>query len=116
MQRARKQDHGLSDREIGIILDVLKPFHSSIESACLFGSRACGQFKPYSDIDLVLLGDLQEQEVARIYTLLDDASLGLSVDVMAYQHIHHAPLQRHVDTMAKQLFTQQEIKSGHYVQ
>ena len=114
MQRATKQDHGLSNRELNIILKVLAPFHLSIESAGLFGSRACGQFKPYSDIDLVLFGNLKEQEVARIYTLLDDSSLGVNVDVLAYSHTHYPPLKRHIDEMAKQLFSYQEIKTGRY--
>ena len=114
MQRATKQDHGLSNRELNIILDVLVPFSSSIDSACLFGSRACGKFKFYSDIDLVLFCNLQEQEIARIFTLLDDSSLGLKVDVIAYHHIHYPPFKRHIDDNAKQLFTHQDIKTGCY--
>ncbi len=60
MQRATRKDHGLNHRELNIILETLTPFHAAIESAALFGSRACGQFASYSDIDLVLFGDLQE--------------------------------------------------------
>ena len=59
MQQAKKQDHGLSNRELNIILKALTPFNASIESACIFGSRARGQFKPFSDIDLVLFGNLK---------------------------------------------------------
>ena len=114
MQQVKQKDHGLSNRELTIILNLLTPFSASIESACLFGSRACGQFTPYSDIDLVLFGNLQEQGAARIYTLLDDSSLELSVDVLAYQYIHYAPLKRHIDDSAKQLFSHQEIKTGCY--
>lgn len=114
MQQATQKDHGLSNRELAMILKALTPFSASIESVCLFGSRACGQFKPYSDIDLVLFGNLQEQEVARIYTLFDESSLGLNVDILAYRHIDYLPLKRHIDDNAKQLFTHQEIKTGCY--
>ena len=112
MQRATKQDHGLSHGELNIILKVLAPFHASIEVACLFGSRACGEFKPYSDIDLVLFGNLEKQQVARIYTLLDDSALGLSVDLLAYSLIQHPPLKLHIDHKAKQLFSHSELKAG----
>ena len=43
--------------------------------------------------------------------VFDDSSLGLRVDVQAYQHIQYPPLKRHIDTMAKVLFTRQEIKA-----
>jgi len=112
VQRATTQDHGLSDRELGTIREVLTPFHASITSACLFGSRACGQFKPYSDIDLVLFGNMSTQAIARIHTLLDDSYLGLNVDVLAYQHIDYSPLKRHIDATAKQLFTQKQLNDS----
>ena len=54
------------------------------------------------------------QKVARIYTLFDDSSLGLNVDVLAYRHIYDLPLKRHIDDSTKQLFSHQEIKTGCY--
>ena len=111
MKKITAEDHGLSDAELTTIKAILTGYWPKIEQACLFGSRACGQYKTYSDIDLVLYGNLQEREVDRIYTLFDDSSLGLRVDVQAYQHIQYPPLRRHIDTMAKVLFTRQEIKA-----
>lgn len=110
MKKVSAEDHGLSDAELTTIKAILADYWQKIDKACLFGSRACGQYKTYSDIDLVLYGNLQEREVDRIYTLFDDSSLGLRVDVQAYQHIQYPPLKRHIDTMAKVLFTRQEIK------
>ena len=96
MKKVTAQDHGLSDAELTTIKAILAGYRRKIDKACLFGSRACGQYKAYSDIDLVLYGNLQEREVDRIYTLFDDSSLGL--------------LKRHIDAMAKVLFTRQEIR------
>ena len=112
MQPAAKTDHGLSDRELDILRNVLKLYHPKIERVGIFGSRANGKFKPYSDIDLVLFGNLQEQDVARIYTLLDDSSLGLSIDVLSYLHITYPPLKRHIDENTKQLFSSSEIEAA----
>lgn len=111
MNKVSAAEHGLSEAELTTINSILSDYWPKIEKACLFGSRACGQYKTYSDIDLVLYGDLQEREVDRIYTLFDDSSLGLRVDVQAYQHIQYPPLKRHIDAMAKVLFTRQEIKA-----
>ena len=110
MKKVTAEDHGLSDAELTTINSILSDYWPKIEKACLFGSRACGQYQTYSDIDLVLYGNLQEREVDRIYTLFDESSLGLRVDVQAYQHIQYPPLRRHIDAMAKVLFTRQEIK------
>ena len=114
MQQATRTDHGLSDRELGILRNVLKPYHNKIDTVGIFGSRANGEFKPYSDIDLVLFGNLQEQDVARICTLLDESSLGLNIDVLAYPHINYPPLKRHIDENTKQLFSPSEIKADSY--
>lgn len=109
MKRADPNDHGLSDRDLRIIAGVLADYRQKIDEVGLFGSRACGQHKDYSDVDLVLYGDLEEREVARIYTLFKESSLGLKVDVHAYHHIEYAPLKERVDDTAKTLFTREQI-------
>ena len=42
---------------------------------------------------------------------LDDSSLELSIDVLAYPHVHYPPLKRHIDENTKQLFSPSEIKA-----
>ena len=110
MKIATFKDHGLSRNEIQTITKVLIQYWSKIEKVCLFGSRASGEFKDYSDIDIVLFGNIEEETVDRIYTLFDESMLGLSVDVKAYDHINYPPLKRHIENMAKILFTQDELK------
>ena len=46
---------GLSERVMTLIVQQLKRF-PQIEKAIIFGSRAMGNFKPGSDIDLALMG------------------------------------------------------------
>ena len=103
MQKATHKDHGLSKNEIEIIFNALTPYFYAIKSVGIFGSRACGKFHSYSDIDLVLYGDLRKEEISRMNTLLDESYLGLNVDLLAYQHITYAPLKRRVDNTVKQL-------------
>ena len=109
MKKVTSKEHGLSDAELATINAILAGYWQKIDQACLFGSRACGQYKAYSDIDLVLYGDLEEHEVDRIYTLFDESNLGVRVDVRAYRHIQYPPLKRHIDAQAKVLFTRREI-------
>lgn len=109
MKKVTSKEHGLSDAELATINAILAGYRQKIDRACLFGSRACGQYRAYSDIDLVLYGDLEEREVDRIYTLFDESNLGVRVDVQAYRHIQYPPLKRHIDAQAKVLFTRREI-------
>ncbi|AWK51261.1 hypothetical protein DIC82_09590 [Clostridium beijerinckii] len=47
--------YGLLDKDLNYILDALSKL-SEIEKAVIFGSRAMGNYKKGSDIDLVIMG------------------------------------------------------------
>ncbi|MCX8482832.1 MAG: nucleotidyltransferase domain-containing protein, partial [Crocinitomicaceae bacterium] len=51
-----KNKFGLLENDMSEIVDVLSQF-SSIEKAVLFGSRAKGNFKNGSDIDIAIFGN-----------------------------------------------------------
>lgn len=99
----------LTERERQIVGDVLSPFADRIKRAAVFGSRALGTARPASDIDLVLYGDLSEADVARLWTLFDESSLAVSVDVVDYARLGQQPLTRHIDAVAQTLFTREEL-------
>ena len=50
-------DHGLSERHLNLIRDLIREFAPDVESVSLFGSRATNSHKNYSDIDMVLYGE-----------------------------------------------------------
>ena len=101
--------HGLSQNELLLISKILMPFSEKIEKVGIFGSRATKQYTDYSDIDLVLYGDLTPQETARLNTLFDESNLGLKVDLINYKDIKHPSLLQHIDSCAKVLFTQKQL-------
>ena len=64
--------YGLTEETINKINTVLAS-HPSIEKAVLFGSRAKGNFRPGSDIDLSLYGEtISSKELGEISSELDD--------------------------------------------
>jgi predicted nucleotidyltransferase len=89
--------HGLSDDHLEMIRSVLNPYRGKIDRVGLFGSRATGQWKEYSDIDLVLHGKLTEGDVDRMWTLFQDSLLPMNVDVVCYDLINYPPLKKHID-------------------
>lgn len=98
-------DHGLSENQLQIIKETLENIAPAVESVSVFGSRATGSYKSYSDIDLVLYGDLGEETIDRLWTCFHESSLPYKVDITAYNLVRHPPLKEHIDRFAKPLFS-----------
>lgn len=101
--------HGISEKYLGMIKTILAENTPDIEKACLYGSRATGQYKPYSDIDLVLYGNISDTIVARLWARFFDSTLPYKVDVTAYNCITYPPLKQHIDEVSRPLFTKQQL-------
>ena len=89
-------EYGLSDIELKKITNALNSF-TSIHEAIIYGSRAKGNFKPSSDIDLTLKGDgIDLKEFTNIVLKLDDLLLPYKFDVSVYSHITNPELIEHI--------------------
>lgn len=89
--------YGLSENNFAHIREVLKQY-PAIEAAYLYGSRAKGNYKPSSDIDLVLKGnDLNLRQLSNISLQLDDLLLPYKFDVSIYHHIDNSDLLEHIN-------------------
>lgn len=95
---------GISPKSYSLLVDALKQF-PEIESAAIFGSRAMGNYKTGSDIDLVLKGrDVTADTAFSVATLLNEKlPLPYYVDVICYSQINNPDLKNHVDTWAQPL-------------
>lgn len=71
----------------------------------MFGSRAMDTYRPESDIDLALYGELDERLVARIAGELDELPLPYSFDVHAYSRLSQGPLREHIDRVGRPIFS-----------
>ena len=87
---------GLKESTIKDIQKVFSAF-SEVDEAILYGSRAKGNFKPGSDIDLTLQGkDLNLSVVNKISLKLDDLLLPYTFDLSVYRHIKDSDLIDHI--------------------
>lgn len=67
--------------------------HPEVERVVLYGSRAKGTNKPYSDVDIALVGDgLETDELLRIAGEVDDLLLPFFFDISIYNKIDDAAL------------------------
>jgi predicted nucleotidyltransferase len=89
--------HGLSEATVEKISSVFARF-PQVEKAVLFGSRAKGNFKTGSDIDLTLYGEqLTSRLCATIASELDELLLPYTIDLSVFDELNNAKLSEHIE-------------------
>lgn len=89
-------DYGLESGVINRINDVLAA-HPEIEQAILYGSRAKGNYRVGSDIDLCLRGDdLTLPQLLKIGNELDDLLLPYKIDLSLFHTLDNPELIEHI--------------------
>lgn len=88
---------GLRPTDIAVIIHQLKS-HPEVKEAMIFGSRAMGNYKPGSDIDIAIKGDVDEETAWTISAELNQRSpLPYKFDVVAYTKNTNPDLIKHID-------------------
>ncbi|MBC7399274.1 MAG: nucleotidyltransferase domain-containing protein [Mucilaginibacter sp.] len=103
--------YGLSENIVFKIHTVLGQY-PAVEKAVIYGSRAKGNFKPSSDIDIALKGnDIDLKLLSRIILNLDDLLLPYKFDLSIYKHIANKELLDHIDRVGKILWDANNIQA-----
>ncbi len=90
-------DNGISAEYWNKINETLSHF-PHIEKAVLFGSRAKGTHKKFSDIDIALIGnDMNTDDLLKLETEIDDLLLPYEFDFCIYKNITNKELKDHID-------------------
>ena len=104
---------GLSDATVTKISNVFRHF-PAVEKAVLYGSRAKGNYKSGSDIDLTLYGtDLTADLRSQIALALDDLLLPYTIDLSVFADLNHAELQAHIERVGVVFYLQQKDSTNH---
>lgn len=95
---------GLSGAQIALIKEAISHF-DEIESAVIFGSRAIGNYKPGSDVDLALKGSrITSETVSALSTLLnEERPLPHFFDIVHYDTLDNKSLILHIDAYGSAL-------------
>jgi predicted nucleotidyltransferase len=96
---SRRNKYGLSQSAVQKICAVLSRY-PQVEKAILYGSRAKGNNKNGSDIDLTLRGgpDLTLNVVYKIRDDLDDLLLPYTIDLSIFNHIGDPDVIEHIQS------------------
>ena len=96
--------------EIGGVLAA----HPEVESAILYGSRAKGNYRPGSDIDLTLVGGrLDHHDLLKIMGELDDLLLPYTIDLSIFHTIDHEGLRDHIQRVGQEFYHRQDVETPH---
>ncbi|HZJ21466.1 MAG TPA: nucleotidyltransferase domain-containing protein [Pricia sp.] len=96
---------GLKERDIVDIKAVLRQF-PEVEEALIFGSRAIGNYKRGSDVDIAIKGrELTFRTTSRIAGILnEDTLMPYRFDVLGYNELKNKELLRHIDRIGQLLY------------
>ena len=99
---------GLKKSTIQSITSIFEK-HPNIEKCVLYGSRAKGNFRPGSDIDLTLFGEkLTLSELLEIENELDDLLLSYKIDLSILHKIENEALLDHIKRIGEEFYNSQK--------
>ena len=99
--------YGIYDKSFNLILKCIKDT-GQVKKIILFGSRAMGNYKKGSDIDIAIQGDnVDYNTITEINTTLNQKlEIPYHVDIVYYNQINNIELKKHIDTFGKTLFNE----------
>ena len=97
--------YGLLERDLKFIFEAVSNY-LEIEEVIIFGSRAMGNYKKGSDIDIALKGqDISRKIVSRLSDdLSEEYPLPYFFDVLNYNDISNEELRKHIDNIGKSIY------------
>jgi len=97
---------GITDGDLQNIVSVLTMF-PEVEHAIIFGSRAKGNYKNGSDVDIALKGkNISFLTVTRINAILnEETSMPYKFDVLNFETITNIELMEHIDRIGMEIYT-----------
>ena len=93
-----KNSFGIYEKSYLLLLNTFGSF-PEIEKVAIYGSRAMGNYKKGSDIDLAIMGKLVNyQTVVRLSAKLnEELPIPYFVDILDYKSLENQKLKKHID-------------------
>jgi len=100
-----RRSSGLNDDTVNKIRQVFAQYQC-IEQAVIYGSRAKGNYKNGSDIDLTLFGESLDLKICSdVADDLDELCLPYMIDLSVYDLLDSEDLKGHIDRVGKVFYS-----------
>lgn len=99
-----QKQFGMEKKTIHDINGIISRY-PEVEKVVIYGSRAKGNYKEGSDIDLVFFGDQLNLEILNaIDNEIDDLLLPYTFDLSIYGYINNPDLKEHINRAGKNFY------------
>mgnify|MGYP000717930900 CR=1 FL=1 len=96
---------GLSEKVVENLKTVFAE-NVKIDKAIVFGSRAKGNYKEGSDIDITIKGqNLDFDDTLSLLRKIDDLNIPYKIDLIKYHTINEPDLKDHIDRVGIELYS-----------
>jgi predicted nucleotidyltransferase len=93
---------GLKGGELPIIVQIIASF-PEIKKAVIFGSRAKGNYKSGSDVDIAIWATTNDSILRLAGFLHDETLLPYKFDLLNYDTINNKELKEHIDRVGVEI-------------
>lgn len=95
---------GLSASNQKILLDIFSRYHS-IEKVLVYGSRAKGNYKARSELDLVICNSkINRKQLGSIVSEINESDFPYLVDIQLLENITNKELLEHIKRVGKKFY------------
>lgn len=96
---------GLDDWSLSQLTAMVKRF-PQIDKVVIYGSRANGAFKNYSDIDLAIYApSMTDEQFAAFFVAIESLPLLYKFDILRMETLRNASLHQKIETEGKTFFS-----------
>jgi predicted nucleotidyltransferase len=102
--------YGLPERTLDTLNSIFTKYQG-IKQVILYGSRAKGNYRNGSDIDLAIVtdGTFSYTDLLHISSDFEDSDMPYFVDALVYNELSNQELKSHIDRVGKVLYCMQGV-------
>jgi predicted nucleotidyltransferase len=101
--------YGLNKATLESMIRIFEKY-PEIQRVILYGSRAKGNFREGSDIDLSIKSkNIDLQKLFRIENDLDDLLLPYKIDISLFHHISNPDLREHIERVGVDIYKNEKL-------
>ena len=82
----------------------------SITEVVIYGSRAKGNYREGSDIDITILGSPNKEDINKLWHDLDNSYIPYKFDISIYNDLKSDNLKEHIDRVGKTFYKRENNK------
>jgi uncharacterized protein len=104
--------YGIKNKSYSFIISTLKA-NPNIDEAILFGSRAKGNFKTGSDVDIALKGEeISMSDINELLNRFDEINMAYTIDLVIYKNIQDPLLLEHINRVGIEIYKNETLRTS----